>query len=234
MIKKIYKLSLVAFLGFSSLMYGQENTTKESGAVGINLDEGKSPEATLDIRAKDLTGTSVEGVLVPRVTAERAEKMGENVAPPTLIYIKDAKPGLQEENKGKTISLVNGSGLYYFDPKYRLSNKGKWVRVDGKTLAVRLNQTYVPNYKWEDENGMIADYYEFTEYSASQGEFKLPNVATCKGLTIMFKNSTKGAIQFTSSNTGVEVPFKTMSITASSAQKVYSDGEKWHLMIGRN
>lgn len=114
------KLGLLSLLAFSSFVFGQAQE-KTSGAVGINI--GK-PQATLDIKAFDETGSSVEGVLIPRVEAARAGRMGENVADATLLYITDGVAGTG------TISAVNGKGFYYFDASAK-----KWTKVGGESTA---------------------------------------------------------------------------------------------------
>lgn len=114
------KLGLLSLLAFSSFVFGQAQE-KTSGAVGINI--GK-PQATLDIKAFDETGSSVEGVLIPRVDAARAGRMGENVADATLLYITDGVAGTG------TISAVNGKGFYYFDASAK-----KWTKVGGESTA---------------------------------------------------------------------------------------------------
>lgn len=85
---------------FSAAAYSQ---------IGIN---NKSPYVTLDITAKNETGTTsnVDGLLIPRVDRQRAQSM-VGIPVSTLIYINDATTGLavgQAEN-------INSTGYYFYD-----------------------------------------------------------------------------------------------------------------------
>ncbi|MEG0927225.1 hypothetical protein [Chryseobacterium sp.] len=82
--------------------------------VGINT---PSPEATLDITAKNLTGTSPDGLLLPRIDRLKAQNM-TGTATSTLIYVNDISNG---SLSGTTIDM-NTIGFYYFDG-------AKWVKV---------------------------------------------------------------------------------------------------------
>ncbi|MBB6371150.1 hypothetical protein [Chryseobacterium shigense] len=77
--------------------------------IGINT---SSPAATLDITAKNATGTSanVDGLLVPRVDRQRAQSM-VNVTNSTLIYVNDVTTGTQTG----TATNIDAVGYYYFD-----------------------------------------------------------------------------------------------------------------------
>lgn len=83
-----------------------------SGSVFAQVGVGTvTPEATLDIVAKETTGTStdVEGVLIPRIDRERAQLM-EGVKESTLIYVNDITTGTLE-NQSQSIDRV---GFYFF------------------------------------------------------------------------------------------------------------------------
>ncbi len=107
------KLGVLAFLSLGLITYAQQ------GKVGINEE---APQATLEIKVADanVSGNSKEGILIPRVTAARAEAMGTDVAESTLLYITDGTAGTG------TTSLVNGKGFYYFD-----TTDQKWKKVGG-------------------------------------------------------------------------------------------------------
>lgn len=85
--------------------------------VGINTPQ---PQATLDITAKSKngTGTSTEGILIPRIDRQRAQSMSN---PPisTLIFVEDATTGSQA---GKAIN-IDVTGFYYF-------NGNIWIKMD--------------------------------------------------------------------------------------------------------
>lgn len=98
-INKMKKLSLVGMLSFGSILFGQ---------VGINT---PSPEATLDITAKNPTGatTNPEGILIPRVSRQRAQSMVA-VENSTLIYVNNITTGTAT---GTAVNIT-AVGFYYF------------------------------------------------------------------------------------------------------------------------
>ncbi len=77
--------------------------------IGINT---PSPASTLDINAKNATGTStnVDGLLIPRVSRERAFNMPNNTPTSTMVYITD----LSGTQTGKTVN-VDTVGFYFYD-----------------------------------------------------------------------------------------------------------------------
>ena len=90
----------------------------QSGKVGINND---LPQATLDIKAKTTDGSQFEGILIPRLSRQAAQRMGDAIQKPetsTLIYIHDATNG----TKATSTVDVDQVGYYYF-------NDTKWVRL---------------------------------------------------------------------------------------------------------
>ncbi|WP_048502105.1 hypothetical protein [Chryseobacterium sp. BLS98] len=77
--------------------------------VGINT---PIPASTLDITAKNATGTTadVDGLLVPRVDRQRAQSMtGTPVS--TLIYVNSIATGTQ----AGTAANIDAVGYYYYD-----------------------------------------------------------------------------------------------------------------------
>ncbi len=85
---------------FSSLAFSQ---------VGIHT---PSPTSTLDVTAKNATGTTtnVDGLLVPRVDRQRAQSM-TGTPTSTMIYINSIATGTQTG----TTANVDTVGYYYFD-----------------------------------------------------------------------------------------------------------------------
>jgi hypothetical protein len=69
-----------------------------------------TPAATLDITAANLSGTTVDGLLVPRVSRLRAQTM-TGTPTSTLLYVNDISNGTAT---GTTVN-VTAVGFYYFD-----------------------------------------------------------------------------------------------------------------------
>lgn len=114
--------SLVLLVG----VVGYAQSTDYTSKVGINNDQ---PKATLDIKAKTTDGSRLEGILIPRLSRQAAQRMGDAVQKPetsTLIYINDATNG----TKATSTIDVDQVGYYYF-------NDTKWVRLATATGNVR-------------------------------------------------------------------------------------------------
>jgi hypothetical protein len=69
-----------------------------------------TPAATLDITAANLSGTTVDGLLVPRVSRLRAQTM-TGTPTSTVLYVNDISVGTPT---GTTVN-VTAVGFYYFD-----------------------------------------------------------------------------------------------------------------------
>ncbi|MBB4805931.1 hypothetical protein HNP38_001203 [Chryseobacterium defluvii] len=85
--------------------------------VGIS---NSTPAATLDITAKNATGTTsnVDGMLIPRVDRERAQSM-TSIPTSTLIYVNSIATG----SLGGTAVNIDTVGYYYF-------NGSVWTKLD--------------------------------------------------------------------------------------------------------
>lgn len=94
------KLLPMAAIFFGTIIYGQ---------IGINT---TAPKATLDIIAKNSSGTSTlaDGLLIPRIDRQRAVNM-TSVEPSTLIYVNSIATG-SATGQGSNIDSI---GFYYFD-----------------------------------------------------------------------------------------------------------------------
>lgn len=81
-----------------------------------------SPGASLDITAKNTTGTSskAEGLLIPRVSRERAQSM-TGVPNSTMIYVNDIVAGTQTGSAAN----IDTVGYYYFD------ETNVWTKLNG-------------------------------------------------------------------------------------------------------
>ncbi|RZJ68694.1 MAG: hypothetical protein EOO50_00505 [Flavobacterium sp.] len=91
------KLAIV-FLLYSAMSMAQ---------VGVGT---TSPAATLDVTAANLTGTTVDGLLIPRVSRLRAQSM---VGTPTstVLYVNDITNGTAT---GTTVNVTT-TGFYFFN-----------------------------------------------------------------------------------------------------------------------
>lgn len=92
---------------FFSLLCILSNTSLLIAQVGVNT---TTPAATLDVVAKNLSTTSVDGIIAPRIDRLKAFNM-LGIPNGTLIYINDITTGLAS---GQTVN-VNSTGYYYFE-----------------------------------------------------------------------------------------------------------------------
>ncbi len=150
--------------GLDELMYLTDNN---SGRVGIG---SITPASTLDVTAKNATGTStnVDGILIPRVDRQRAQSM-TNVAASTMIYVNDISTGTRT---GTAID-IDEVGYYAFNgtnvstPKWQkfaiglgASAAGQIVRYPCASLVVgngnTENVSYLNSYTQPNgANGVI-------------------------------------------------------------------------------
>ncbi|MGP2570707.1 hypothetical protein ACT4R9_08475 [Ornithobacterium rhinotracheale] len=107
--KSLKYTAIISFNLFFSLSFAQ---------VGINT---TAPKATVEIQTSKKEN-GIEGVLIPRVTTQRAETMGEEVPESTLVYITDGITG------NNTASQIQGKGFYYFDTSTK-----KWTKIGAST-----------------------------------------------------------------------------------------------------
>ncbi|PIF46949.1 hypothetical protein CLU96_3995 [Chryseobacterium sp. 52] len=105
---KRIQLSIISLFSGISLMLAQ---------VGIN---SNTPASTLDVTAKNATGTTTntDGLLVPRVDRQRAQSM-TGVSASTLVYIDNIATGTLT---GTAVNM-NAVGYYYF-------NGTVWAKID--------------------------------------------------------------------------------------------------------
>lgn len=131
------------------ILVGTISASFAMAQVGINT---ATPQTTLDISAKNATGTTtnVDGFLAPRVTRQRAQNM-TGVPTSTMIYINNISTGTQT---GTTIN-VDAVGYYYF-------NGTIWVKLDNpsnKSSSVNIynsNGTLESNRTVAQDNNTLA------------------------------------------------------------------------------
>lgn len=111
----------------ASLLILLSTSTAIRAQVGINT---TNPKSTLDITAKNTTGTTtnVDGMLIPRVDRQRAQNM-TNIQTSTMIYVNDISTGTQT---GTAVN-INSVGFFYFDGKV-------WIKFSTTT-----GNTFVPS-----------------------------------------------------------------------------------------
>jgi hypothetical protein len=102
--------------------------------VGVNT---TSPKSTLDITAKNATGTSTnaDGILIPRVDRQRALSM-TSVESSTLIYVNNISTGTATGQA----SNIDAIGFYYFD-----ASTSKWTKLNTNTNIYNADGTLTGN-----------------------------------------------------------------------------------------
>lgn len=110
------------FLSTGTLTPVERMRINSAGNIGIATN---APATTLDVAAKAATGTgtSVDGIMIPRVTRERAGSMA-SVPVSTLVYISEVATGGQT---GATAN-VDAAGFYYSDGSV-------WQKLGGSSAA---------------------------------------------------------------------------------------------------
>ncbi|MDV7697176.1 hypothetical protein N6B72_09625 [Chryseobacterium soli] len=120
-----------------SLLFLFTNFTLIIAQVGIN---NPSPVSTLDITARNATGTSTntDGLLVPRIDRQRAQNM-TGVPVSTLIYINSVATG----TLAGTATLIDSVGYYYFNGAVwtKLITSQNIYNVDGTLSGTRTVTT---------------------------------------------------------------------------------------------
>ena len=103
--------------------------------VGIGT---TNPAATLDITATPSTGTTVEGILIPRITRQRAKDMLTSPPTSTLIYITTLDGTLSP-----TIANITSVGFYFFNgtvwEKLASGTPNAWIPTGNSGLSGTTN-----------------------------------------------------------------------------------------------
>lgn len=103
--------------------------------VGIGT---ANPAATLDITATPSTGTTVEGILIPRITRQRAKDMLTSPPTSTLIYITTLDGTLSP-----TIANITSVGFYFFNgtvwEKLASGTPNAWIPTGNSGLSGTTN-----------------------------------------------------------------------------------------------
>ena len=107
--------------------------------IGINTAE---PHATLDINAKNPTGTSAntDGMLIPRIDRQRAQNMA-TVKVSTIVYINDYTTGSQTAKAQN----IDTNGFYYY-------NGSVWEKINKPLLSYPIG-SIIQSFKSTDYDG---------------------------------------------------------------------------------
>jgi hypothetical protein len=120
-------LTLATANGYMRFITAQNERMRilANGTVGIAT---SMPTSTLDITAINPTGitTNVDGLLIPRVTRQRAQSM-TGVPTSTQIYITEATTG----TASGTTQDVDKAGFYYFNTRWRKLNETEFWSLSG-------------------------------------------------------------------------------------------------------
>ena len=100
-------------LNIGNTIYGILGPTNASKRITIGGGGTPAPAATLDVRASSPTGTTttVDGILIPRVTRQRAQSMLDATPASTMIYVTEVVTG---DTTGKTVN-VTSPGFYFYN-----------------------------------------------------------------------------------------------------------------------
>ena len=94
--------------------------SRESAKVGINT---TTPQATMEVQvgASNLTGTTNEGIIAPRLSKERIANI-ENPVEGTLLYVTDNvyTPAVENATISERVADITEKGYYFY-------NGSKWI-----------------------------------------------------------------------------------------------------------
>ena len=103
--------------------------------VGINTE---TPKSTFDIKASTSTGPLAEGLIIPRITKDKAEAMA-SIEKSTMVYITSGNfVDSPAPTAVKTVD-VNAEGFYFYDGT-------KWTKIGtSNTAPVEEKFAYLPS-----------------------------------------------------------------------------------------
>ncbi|MDY3521466.1 hypothetical protein D1J36_007805 [Riemerella anatipestifer] len=215
---KTTKLSVCAFLGLGLMAYGQYD-----GKVGINESH---PQATLEIKpntANSLsTASTVEGVLIPRVSRLRAANMGSGVAESTLLYISSVADG----TASGTTANVDATGFYFF-------KGGVWVKLGAgasSTTGGTTLQSITGGIRVVDQANSTewAVPGTFCLVQTTTATINLPNPSGYTNKIIAVNNQAGTKLDYSGTNS----PANNSTIDAGKGHILMSDGANWYVIGG--
>lgn len=174
--KKIYTVLAIAVTGFAFA----QSTAK----IGVNT---STPSATLDIQPTATnaatSATTVEGVLVPRVSRLRAANMGTAVPESTLVYVNSIADGTLA---GTTVN-VNETGFYYF-------KNNVWTKVGGSGGTATPEGTFTRNIRIDPSSTITIGDNDYMVHATFNGNVtvNLPTSPALGRTVCIFLESANG------------------------------------------
>lgn len=228
--KKTLILAGLLLVGYAN---AQAQVDQNEGKVSINTTE---PKATFQVNPFKTDGSTLEGVLVPRLAKASLVEMKKitELQEATLVYVTD-----EVATADNADFVGTGKGFYYYngtDKKWTKLGAGASSTASGEVFIGRTGLTSSSTFDWtkkqdnnvNDKDG-LANFYEFTQDS---GLMRLPNPADYKNKIISVRNNTGGTLQFEGGD-GIGRPAGVGSLVATGAVMIWSDGTKWHNIAGR-
>lgn len=136
------------------------------GRIGIGT---LTPNATVEVAAKDntVTSTTAEGILVPRVSRDRAKAM-VGVEEGTIIFVNDIT-GYNTDATPGTAKYISREGLYYFNGTEWSMFENVYTRTDGSQGGLSIRKV-----KWFGDVTNAAS----EELQCGRFKFKIRKYAT--------------------------------------------------------
>lgn len=209
------KIFILAGLAFSMSAIAQK-IKDYTGNVGINTE---TPQATLQIVAKNAGNNRPDGILIPKLTSAQASAKKALTTEGTLLYIMDdVKEGEHFVGAGK--------GFYYYDEA-----QTKWVKIgSGSAAAPTSEEIFTRNIRIDDrttvvvdqlkDGGAVKDY--FIHMTGAPTALTLPKASENLGRTVCFYNPGGNGVVITPQPIG-----PVQSVDAGQVACFISDGTNW-------
>lgn len=164
--KNLYKIGILSFLGLG--VYFQAQT------VGLNT---TAPEATLDVRAANASGTTNEGIIAPKLTKHRVAAIA-NPIEGTLVYVIDEATNPISGYTGwdNRTAKITEKGYYFYNGTEWVPAKDTNTTYTGST-SVALNGTSFERAALTGDVTAIANS-NATTVTAIQGKAVAPTAPT--------------------------------------------------------
>lgn len=202
------------FLSTGTLTPVERLRINSAGNVGI---ANNAPAATLDVAAKAATGTTagVDGILIPRVTRQRAQSM-TSVPVSTLVYITEATTGTQTAST----QFVDAAGFYYSDGT-------NWLKMGASATAAPLNVTGEIDANY---TALVTDDVILFNTTANR-ILTLPTSGIIVGKKYYISLTGSNGIDFAPASAIRNTSYNILN-AGTSATIMYIGGGKWDVMTG--